>query len=145
MSQPSTRPPLYKGDRFPPEIISRCVRLYYRFGVSLPLTLRFGAEYADGSRRRRGACSNTWHLDELCLMIDGERGRLWAFDDAGGLRLDSSPRWCPPGLDRASPVLIQGGNRNGDMAAQMKPVVAALPYEHIVAISGYLGSISRGS
>jgi hypothetical protein len=35
MSQPSTRPPLYKGYRFPPEIISRCVWLYYRFGVSL--------------------------------------------------------------------------------------------------------------
>jgi hypothetical protein len=66
MSQPSTRPPLYKGYRFPPEIISRCVWLYYRFGVSLRdvselmlargievsheairlWTLRFGMEYA---------------------------------------------------------------------------------------------------
>jgi transposase-like protein len=35
MSQPSTRPTLYKGYRFPPEIISQCVWLYYRFGVSL--------------------------------------------------------------------------------------------------------------
>jgi len=35
MSQPSTRPELYKGHRFPPEIISHCVWLYYRFGVSL--------------------------------------------------------------------------------------------------------------
>src|ERR1700736_6125172 len=35
MSQPSTRPTLYKGYRFPAEIISRCVWLYYRFGVSL--------------------------------------------------------------------------------------------------------------
>jgi len=34
MSQP-TRPALYKGYRFPPEIISHCVWLYYRFGVSL--------------------------------------------------------------------------------------------------------------
>jgi putative transposase len=25
-----------------------------------------------------------WHLDELCLMINGERGWLWrAVDDAG--------------------------------------------------------------
>ena len=66
MSQPSTRPTLYKGYRFPPEIISRCVWLYYRFGVSLRdvselmlargievshetirlWTLRFGTEYA---------------------------------------------------------------------------------------------------
>lgn len=35
MSQPSTRPPLYKGYRFPPAIISHCVWLYFRFGVSL--------------------------------------------------------------------------------------------------------------
>jgi len=35
MSQTLTRPPLYKGFRFPPEIISQGVWLYYRFGVSL--------------------------------------------------------------------------------------------------------------
>jgi len=32
MSQPSTRPTLYKGYRLPPEIIRRGVWLYYRFG-----------------------------------------------------------------------------------------------------------------
>src|SRR5215831_14057678 len=104
MSQPSTRPPLYKGYRFPPDIISRCVWLYYRFGVSLRdvselmlargvevsheairlWTQRFGTEYARRLRRTRGACSNVWHLDELCLMIKGKRGWLWrAVDDAG--------------------------------------------------------------
>jgi hypothetical protein len=35
IAQPSTRPALYKGSRFPPEIICRCVWLYYRFGVKL--------------------------------------------------------------------------------------------------------------
>src|SRR5262249_30873720 len=105
MFQPSTRPTLYKGYRFPPEIISRCVWLYYRFSVSLrdvsELMLargievsheairlwapRFGTEYARRLRRTRGACSNIWHLDELCLMIKGERGWLWrAADGAGG-------------------------------------------------------------
>ena len=89
MAQPSTRSPLYRGYRFPPEIISWCVWLYYRFSVSLrdvselmlargievsheairPWTLRFGAEYARRLRRSRGACSNIRHLDELCLMI----------------------------------------------------------------------------
>jgi putative transposase len=104
MSQPATRPALYKGYRFPPEIISRCVWLYYRFSVSLRdvselmlargievshesirlWTLRFGAEYARRLRRSRSACSNIWHLDELCLMINGERSWLWrAVDDAG--------------------------------------------------------------
>ena len=67
MSQSSNRPTLYKGYRFPPEVISQCVWLYYRFGVSLRdvselmlargievsheairlWTLRFGIEYAD--------------------------------------------------------------------------------------------------
>jgi putative transposase len=47
-------------------------------------TLRFWTEYARRLRRTRGACSNIWHLDELCLMIKGERGWLWrAVDDAG--------------------------------------------------------------
>src|SRR4029450_869665 len=97
MSLPSTRPTLYKGYRFPPEIISRCVWLYYRFGVSLRdvselmvargievahdairlWTLRFGPEYARRLKRTQRACSNIWHLDELCLMINGERGGLW--------------------------------------------------------------------
>ena len=79
-SCPSRRPgpTLYKGYRFPPAIISYCVWLYYRFGVSLRdvselmlargievsheairlWTLRFGAEYARRLRRTRGACSD---------------------------------------------------------------------------------------
>jgi putative transposase len=98
MAQPSTRSPLYRGYRFPPEIISWCVWLYYRFSVSLRdvselmlargiavshetirlWTLRFGAEYVRRLRRTRGACLHIWHLDELCLMmINGERGWLW--------------------------------------------------------------------
>ena len=80
MSLPLNRATLYKGYRFPPEIISRCVWLYYRFSVSLRdiselmlargievsheairlWTLRFGAEYARRLRRTRGACSNVW-------------------------------------------------------------------------------------
>ena len=35
MSQPSARPMLYKGYRFPPAIVSCCVSLVYGFGVSL--------------------------------------------------------------------------------------------------------------
>ena len=89
-------------------LISRCVWLYYRFGVSLRdvselmlargievsheairlWTLRFGTEYARRLRRTRGACSNIWHLDELCLMINGERGWLWRAVDYEGEVLD---------------------------------------------------------
>jgi len=84
------------------------VWLYYRFGVSLRdvselmlargievsheairlWTLRFGLEYARRLRRTRGACSNIWHLDELCLMINGQRGWLWRAVDHAGEVLD---------------------------------------------------------
>ena len=104
MAQPSIRPTLYKGYRFPPDVISRCVWLYDRFAVSFRdvselmlargievsheairlWTLRFGSEYARRLRHTRGACSNVWHLDELSLMTNGERAWLWrAVDDAG--------------------------------------------------------------
>jgi len=104
MSQLFARPSLYKGYRYPPEIISHGMWLYYRFAVSLRdvselllargievsheavrlWTVRFGLEYARRLRRTRGPCSNVWHLDELCLMINGKRGWLWrAVDDAG--------------------------------------------------------------
>jgi len=57
MSQSSTRPTLYKGYRFPPEIISRCVWLYSRFGVSLrdvsELMLARGIEVSYEAIRRR--------------------------------------------------------------------------------------------
>jgi len=47
-------------------------------------TQRFGAVYARRLGHGRGTCSNIWHLDELCLMINGQRGWLWrAVDDAG--------------------------------------------------------------
>ena len=66
--------------------------VYYRFGVRLRDVselmlargievsheairlwgLRFGTEHARRLRRTRGACSNIWHLDELCLMINAE-------------------------------------------------------------------------
>jgi putative transposase len=89
MSQPSTRPTLYKGYRFPPErrdvselILARGIEVSHE-AIRL-WTLRFGTEYARRLRRTRGRCSNIWHLDELCLMVNRERGWLWrAVDDAG--------------------------------------------------------------
>jgi putative transposase len=128
MSHRSSRPLLYKGYRFPPEIISYGVWLYYRFAVSLRevselllgrgievshetvrlWTLRFGLEYARRLRRARGPCSNVWHLDELCLMISGKRGWLWrAVDDAGEVldilvqrrrSAQAAKRFCHPEL-----------------------------------------------
>ena len=48
------------------------VGLGANYRVDEQWTLRFGTEYARRLRRRRGACSNIWHLDELCLMINGD-------------------------------------------------------------------------
>ena len=81
----------YRGHRFPREIISECVWLYFRFGVSfrdveemmaargVRLTYetvrcwcdKFGKQYADGLRRRRARTGDKWHLDEVFLKING--------------------------------------------------------------------------
>jgi len=81
--------PSYRGHRFPPEIISYAVWLYYRFclsfrdvedllaerGVTVSYeTIRqwsrkFGSEYARRLKRRQGRLGDTWHLDELFVTI----------------------------------------------------------------------------
>ncbi|MGH8315977.1 MAG: IS6 family transposase, partial [Steroidobacterales bacterium] len=79
----------YRGYRFPPEIISYCVWLYFRFSVSYrdveELTAergvtvtyetirawceRFGRDYAKRIRARRGRLGDTWHMDEVFIKI----------------------------------------------------------------------------
>ena len=81
----NAKTPSYHGYRFPPEIISHAVWLYYRFCLSfrdvedllaeLGITVsyetirqwsrKFGAEYARKLKRREGRLGDTWHLDEL--------------------------------------------------------------------------------
>ena len=61
--------PLYRGYRFPAEIISHAVWLYYRFALShrdIEDLLAAGLR-----RRRRAGCK--WHLDEVQLKIKGKR------------------------------------------------------------------------
>jgi len=80
--QPS---PLYRRHRFPGELISHAVWLYYRFllsyrdveellaerGIAVSYeTIRrwsrkFGQMFADGVRRRRPRPGDKWHVDEL--------------------------------------------------------------------------------
>jgi putative transposase len=75
--------PDYKGFRFPPEIISHAVWLYFRFSLSFrdveellaqrgivvtyetvrQWCLKFGQTYANELRRRRPCCGDKWHLD----------------------------------------------------------------------------------
>lgn len=87
-----TGAPLYKGFRFPAEIISHCVWLYYRFTLSFreveemmlargvtvshetirQWTGKFGQVYANGLRRRRPRPGDKWHLDEVFIKINGK-------------------------------------------------------------------------
>ena len=75
---------LYRGHRFPAEVIAHAVWLYYRFPLSLRMvedllaardivvsheTVRrwaekFGREFANRVRRRAPQLGDKWHLDE---------------------------------------------------------------------------------
>ncbi|MCX4461732.1 IS6 family transposase [Streptomyces sp. NBC_01728] len=103
----STRPS-YKGHRYPVEIISHCVWLYFRFPLSFreveELMLergvvvsyetvrrwcrKFGQSYADALRRRRPRPGDNWHLDEVFVKTNGERKYLWRAVDQDGNVLD---------------------------------------------------------
>ena len=99
---------LYRGYRFPKEIISYCVWLYFRFGVSFrdveelmaargvvvsyePVRRwcdKFGQWYAAGLRKRRPRTGDKWHLDEVFLNINGVRHYLWRAVDQNGVVID---------------------------------------------------------
>ena len=98
----------YHGHRFPTEIISHGVWLYYRFSLSLRdvedllakrgITVthetirqwcrKFGPEYARKLKRRQGRLGDVWHLDEVFVKIGGERQYLWRAVDQGGDVID---------------------------------------------------------
>ena len=100
--------PSYRGHRFPSEIISHAVWLYYRFCLSLrdvedllaergvivsyetirQWSRKFGAEYARKLKRREGRLGDTWHLDELFVTIQGKRQYLWRAVDQDGDVID---------------------------------------------------------
>ena len=78
-SCPMTSQPIsYRGYRFPAEVISRAVWLYYRFGL----------DYARRLRHRRGRQGDTWYLDELFVRIQGRLQYLWRAVDEDGDVLD---------------------------------------------------------
>ena len=99
----------YKNHRFPVEIISHAVWLYFRFclsfrdveellferGVGVTYeTIRkwcrkFGQQYANQLRRRRPRLGDKWHMDEVFLTIKGEHHYLGRAVDQDGNVLDS--------------------------------------------------------
>ncbi|PWI04723.1 IS6 family transposase [Streptomyces sp. NWU339] len=104
----SSASPSYKGHRYPVEIISHCVWLYFRFPLSYreagELMLergvvvshetvrrwcaKFGQAYAGALRRRQPRPGGKWYLDEVFIKINGELKYLWRAVDADGTVLD---------------------------------------------------------
>src|SRR5436305_354587 len=106
MTQPIT--PSYAGHRFPPEVISHAVWLYFRFPLALRMVeellaargiavshetvrqwaLKFGQGFANEIRRRLPRPGDEWHLDEVQIKIAGEKHWLWRAVDQDGTVLD---------------------------------------------------------
>src|SRR3954466_3247603 len=96
------------GYRFPGEVISHAVWLYFRFPLSFRMveemlaargiavsheTVRqwarkFGQAFANQIRRRLPCPGDKWHLDDVCLMIGGQKHWLWRAVDQDGVVLD---------------------------------------------------------
>jgi len=98
----------YKGYRFPAEIISHCVWLYYTFPLSyrdiekmmlyrgIEVTYesirewcqKFGQQYANQLRRKRAYIADKWHLDEMVVTLKKQQYYLWRAVDSEGNVLD---------------------------------------------------------
>ncbi len=98
----------YAGYRFPAEVISHAVWLYFRFPLSLRMVdellaargitvshetvrqwaLKFGQAFANRIRRRLPQAGDKWHLDEVVVRIAGVQHWLWRAVDQTGTVLD---------------------------------------------------------
>ena len=98
----------YKRHRFPPDIISYAVWLYYRFNLShrdiedllaergIFVTresirlwcIKFGALYARRLKRRHRGHGDTFFIDEVFVNINGKQHYLWRAVDQDGEVVD---------------------------------------------------------
>jgi putative transposase len=98
----------YAGYRFPPDVISYAVWLYYRFPLSLRMveellaargieltyetvrrwSVKFGLGIARRIRSTALARGDKWHLDEVVVAINGKKYWLWRAVDQHGAVLD---------------------------------------------------------
>ena len=98
----------YKRHRFPPDIISYAVWLYYRFNLSHrdiedPLAergitvsresirlwcIKFGAIYARRLKRKHRGYGDTFHIDKVFVRIIGKQHYLWRAVDQDGEIVD---------------------------------------------------------
>ena len=136
---------MYKRHRFPSEVISHCVWLYFRFclsyrdveelmavrGVSLTYEAvrywcrKFGQAYANQLRRRRPRPGDKWHLDEVFLTIHGVRHYLWRAVDQDGNILD---------------ILVQGRRNKAAAKKFFRKLLKRLTYIPRVIVTDQLKS-----
>ena len=133
---PVTDNPLsYAGYRFPPDVISYAVWLYYRFPLSLRMVeellaargieltyetvrrwaVKFGLGIARRIRSAALARGDKWHLDEVVVTINGKStgcGARWTST------VRCSTYWC-----RAAAT----GTRQGGSCASCSRSMVALP------------------
>ena len=98
----------YKRHRFPPDIISYAVWLYYRYNLShrdiedllaergIIVTresirlwcIKFGALYARRLKRKHRGYGDTFYIDEVFIKINGKQHYLWRAVDQDGEVVD---------------------------------------------------------
>jgi len=98
----------YKRHRFPPDIISYAVWLYYRFnlshrdiedllaerGITVSYEtirlwcIKFGAIYTRRLKRRHRGFGDTFYIDEVFVKINGKQHYLWRAVDQDGEVVD---------------------------------------------------------
>ena len=137
--------PLYHRRRFPAEIISHCVWLYFRFclsyrdveeivakrGVAVTYeTIRdwsqtFGGTYAKRLRSHAPRPGDRWHLDEVYLSINGKLQYLWRAVDQDGEVLD---------------ILVQPHRNRRAAKKFFRKLLRGLQYVPWVIITDKLGS-----
>jgi putative transposase len=97
-----------KCHRFPPDIISYAVWLYYRFNLShrdieellaergITVTresirlwcIKFGSQYARRLKRKHRGYGDTFYIDEVFVKINGKQHYLWRAVDQDGEVVD---------------------------------------------------------
>ena len=107
----------YKRHRFPPDIISYAVWLYFRFNLShrdiedllaqrgiivsyesIRLwCIKFGRNYARRLKRRHTGYGDTFYIDEVFVKINGKQHYLWRAVDQEGEVIDVFLQSCRDG------------------------------------------------
>ncbi len=143
--QSTTTSSLYKGFRFPAEIISHAVWLYHRFNLSYrdveellaargvivldetvrQWCLKFGQQFANQLRHRRAQPGDKWHCDEVFLKINGKQHYLWRAVDQYGNVLD---------------ILVQSRRNKGAALKFFRKLLTGCTYVPRVLITDKLAS-----